>query len=41
MTTYFVDPVGGNNSNNGLSFANRKQTVGNITPSAGDTIRNY
>lgn len=43
MTTYFVDPVGGNDSNNGQSFANRWKTMnggsGASSVAAGDSIR--
>lgn len=42
MTTYYLDPRsagGGNDSNTGLSFAQRKLTLGSISPSPGDTIR--
>lgn len=41
MTILYVDPVGGNNANDGLSFANRKRTINSVTTAAvaGDTIR--
>lgn len=39
MATYFVDPISGNNSNDGLSFANRKLTLTSFTPAAGDTVK--
>ena len=39
MATYFLDLENGNDSANGLSFANRKKTLASITPVAGDTIR--
>lgn len=39
MATHFVDYAGGNNGNDGLSFANRKKTIQGVTPSAGDTIK--
>ena len=41
MTTYYVDPEGGNDSNDGLSFANRKKTITSATTSiaGGDTVR--
>jgi hypothetical protein len=43
MPTYFIDPVGGNDANNGLSFANRWRTI-NGGPTAarmapGDELR--
>jgi len=38
MTVYYVDPVGGNDSNNGTSFANRKKS-GIGLGSTGDEIR--
>src|ERR1041385_5538664 len=39
MTTYFWDYEGGNDSADGLSFANRKLTLGAFTLSAGDVVR--
>lgn len=39
MTIYYVDLENGNDSNDGLSFANRKKTVGGLSPSAGDVVR--
>lgn len=39
MAIHYVDPEGGNNANDGLSFANRKQTLTAVTPVAGDSIR--
>lgn len=41
MATYFIDYLGGNNANDGLSFANRKKTLTNLaaTAGAGDTVR--
>lgn len=39
MTTYYWDPISGNDANDGLSFANRKLNLASFTPSAGDTIR--
>jgi len=39
MTTWYVDLVGGDNSKNGESFANRKLTIADISAVAGDTIR--
>lgn len=39
-TTYFVDLVGGNNSNDGLSFANRKLNISAVTAAiGGDRIK--
>lgn len=37
--TWYVDTVGGNNSNDGTSFAQRKLTINSVTPAADDTIR--
>ncbi len=43
MPTFFIDPIGGNDANNGLSFANRWRTInggptaGRVAP--GDEIR--
>ena len=37
MTVYYVDPEGGNDSNDGQSFANRKKTITAI--STGDEVR--
>jgi len=37
MTIYYVDPEGGNDSNNGQSFANRKKAIESV--SSGDEIR--
>lgn len=40
MTTYYVDPIGGNNANAGTSFALRKKDLNNVTANAaGDLIR--
>jgi YD repeat-containing protein len=39
MTTWYVDLVGGNNSNNGETFANRMLTIAAVPANAGDTIR--
>jgi hypothetical protein len=43
MTTFFLDPVGGNDANNGQSFANRWKTIGGGPTAArvapGDEIR--
>ena len=39
MTVYYVDPVGGNDSNNGQSFANRKKWWDEVNLSDGDEIR--
>lgn len=41
MTILYVDPVGGNDANNGLSFANRKRTFSSVTTASAelDTIR--
>lgn len=41
MANYFVDFEGGNDANDGTTFANRKKTIGSLgtTPAAGDTIR--
>jgi len=41
MTILYVDPVAGNDANNGLSFANRKRTFNSVTSAAAelDTIR--
>lgn len=41
MTIRYLDPVAGNDANDGLSFANRKRTLGALTTSAvnGDDIR--
>lgn len=40
MTIWYVDPEGGNDSNNGQSFANRKRTMNSIaSPQAGDQVR--
>lgn len=42
MTIWYLDPEGGNDSNNGQSFANRKLTVSGVTSgavAAGDEIR--
>lgn len=39
MTTFFVDPSSGNNSLDGLSYPNRKQTIASCAPTAGDTVR--
>lgn len=38
MTTYYVDPVGGNDANTGLSFAQRRKTIVGLT-AAGDEVR--
>ena len=37
MTVYYVDPEGGNDSNDGQSFANRKKTI--TAASSGDEVR--
>ena len=39
MTVYYVDFEGGNDSNNGLTFANRKATTNSISLNEGDEIR--
>ena len=39
MTVYYVDPIGGNDSNNGQSFANRKKWWDDETIGNGDEIR--
>lgn len=39
MATYFIDPVSGNNVNDGLTFANRKKTITSVTPAAGDIFK--
>lgn len=40
MTLYYVDFAGGNDGNNGQSFANRKKTLASLTgATGGDTIR--
>lgn len=39
MATYYFDPISGSNGNDGLSFANRKQTFTGFTPAAGDECR--
>lgn len=39
MAIYYVDYENGNDSNNGLSFANRKKTIQSISAGAGDTVR--
>lgn len=39
MATYYVDLEGGNDSNNGTTFALRKKSLSGITASAGDEIR--
>jgi hypothetical protein len=41
MRTFFIDPVDGNDANNGLSFANRKRTISSVSGSltAGDNVR--
>ena len=39
MSIFYVDLENGNDSNNGLSFANRKLTLGSISPGRGDEIR--
>ncbi len=39
MATFYVDYEGGNNANNGTTFALRKKTIQSVTPAAGDTIR--
>lgn len=41
MTILYVDPVAGNDANNGLTFANRKRTFNSVTGAAsiGDTVR--
>jgi len=41
MTILYVDPVAGNDANDGLSFANRKRTITSVTTAAAelDTIR--
>tara|TARA_R100001463_G_scaffold121793_1_gene178102 strand:+ start:1127 stop:3520 length:2394 start_codon:yes stop_codon:yes gene_type:complete len=43
MTVFYIDPIGGNNSNNGLSFANRKKHFQsgdiNSVDQSGDEIR--
>lgn len=40
MATYYLDPEGGNDSNNGTSFALRRKTIAGMTGlAAGDTVR--
>ena len=41
MPTYFIDPVNGNDANDGLSFANRKRNISSVAGSlvAGDNVR--
>lgn len=39
MTTWFVDPEGGNDANAGTSFALRKKSFSAITHAAGDSVR--
>tara|TARA_B100000902_G_scaffold388363_1_gene433827 strand:+ start:6892 stop:9249 length:2358 start_codon:yes stop_codon:yes gene_type:complete len=39
MTVFYVDPVGGNDSNNGQSFANRKKWWDEVNLGTGDEIR--
>lgn len=40
MATHYIDPIGGSDANNGLSFANRKKTLASISGlAAGDSIR--
>jgi hypothetical protein len=39
MATYYVDYEGGNDANNGLSFANRRKTYPSFTLSGGDVVR--
>lgn len=39
MATYYFDPDGGNDANDGLSFANRKKTWGGLAPANGDELR--
>ena len=40
MAIWYWDPVGGNNSNDGTTFANRKLTLQSLTTvAAGDTVR--
>lgn len=39
MTTWYLDPEGGNDANAGTSFALRKKTFSGITLAAGDNVR--
>lgn len=39
MATYFVDPISGNDANDGLSFANRKKFITGLAGAAGDTVK--
>lgn len=39
MATHYFDPVAGNNSNNGTTYALRKKDLGSLTLSAGDVAR--
>lgn len=39
MATYFIDFAGGNDANDGTTFALRKKTYTGITPTAGDEVR--
>lgn len=39
MTTWYLDPEGGNDANAGTSFALRKQTIASMTLAAGDAVR--
>lgn len=39
MTTWFLDPEGGLDTNAGTSFALRKKTIASITLAAGDSVR--
>lgn len=40
MAIHYIDPIGGNDANNGLSFANRKRTLASLAGlAAGDSVR--
>jgi len=39
LATYFIDFAGGNDANDGTTFALRKKTYTGITPTAGDEVR--
>jgi len=39
MATYFIDPINGNNSNNGLTFANRKLNIVGLTLAPNDLVK--
>lgn len=39
MATHYVDLEGGNDANDGTSFALRKKTMNSVSPAGGDTVR--